>query len=127
MNEYMFFMVTWWIVLGILILLFIISYASRDRSVKAKLEKIVGFLAVFQLLVLMVTLTIKDPLFESLGLPKEYEWLAGLFISGFTLWQFYLSPLKERVIKTEKEVGIVKNDIFHIKETTDKLEKKFFG
>ena len=126
-GNNMFFMISWWIVLAILIILFLISYSSKNRTIKRKLDRVVGFLSVFQLLLLIVTIALRDPIFEAIGLPKEYEWLAGLLLSGFTLWQFYLSPLKERVIKTEKEVGIVKNNVEHIKETTDKLEKKFFS
>jgi hypothetical protein len=102
-------------------------YSSDNRITKHRLNSLVGFLAFFQLLVLIVTLATKDPIFEAIGLPKEYEWLAGLVISGFSLWQFYLNPLKERVVETEKEVGVIKNDITHIKGTTDKLEQKFFG
>lgn len=123
----MFFMIAWWVVVVILIILFAISYLSRDRRLKVKLDGIVSFLAVFQIILLIVTIALRDPIFEAIGLPKEYEWLVGLLGSGFLLWQFYLSPLKERVIETEKEVGIVKTNVSHIKETTDKLEKKFFG
>ena len=47
-------------------------------------------------LYIIVTSTIKDPLFESIELPKEYKWFGGLFLSGFLLWIYY--PLKNRVI-----------------------------
>jgi len=123
----MFFMIVWWIVIVVMLVLYFVMYSSDNRITKHRLNSLVGFLAFFQLLVLIVTLATKDPIFEAIGLPKEYEWLAGLVISGFSLWQFYLNPLKERVVETEKEVGVIKNDITHIKGTTDKLEQKFFG
>ena len=79
-----------------------------------------------QFVFLIIAITTKDPIFQTIGIPQGYEWAVGLFVSGFGLWKYYLSPLKERVIETEKDMKVVKNDIFYIKQTTDKLEKKFF-
>ena len=44
-------------------------------------------------------------------------------ISLFTIWQFYLGPMKERVIETEKDVREIKTDVKNIREGIDKLEK----
>lgn len=124
-NDEMFFMISWWIVLGIMLVLFLVSFSSSlDRRTRRKLNSIVGFLAIFQVLLLMVALAIKDPIFELIGLPKEYEWLGGLFLSGFLLWQFYLSPLKERVIDTEKDVREIKTDVKNIQKGIDKIDSK---
>lgn len=99
----MFFIITWWIIIAIMLALFIISYLV-DKKTKSKIDKYIGFFVIIQLLVLLVTIATKDPLFEPIGLPKEYEWLGGLLIAGGSLWFFYLNPLKERVITTEKKV-----------------------
>ena len=68
-----------------------------------------------------------DPLFEPLGIPKEYEWLAGLITSGFGLWQLYLNPLKERVITTEKEVSSIKTDVSAIRSDVSMIKEKMIN
>lgn len=119
-----FFMIAWWVIIGIIIILSVINYVKKDKKTKKLLDKMLSFLAIFQLLVLIIALLTKDPVFEAVGLPKEYEWIGGLFVSLFLMWQFYLSPLKERVIETEKDVREIKTDVKNIKEGIDRIEIK---
>ena len=123
----MLFMILFWIVLFLILIIYIINFSFRSK----KLDKFIGFLIVIQFLVFIVTLVTKDPIFEAIGLPKEYEWIGGLLASGFLLWAYYLGPLKERIIKTERRVeGIdtkineIKDDVLWIKNNCNISFKK---
>jgi len=114
----MLFMILWWIILIVLVILVIINHISKDRGTKRGLDYIIGLLAVLQLIFIIVTIGLRDPIFELIGLPKEYEWIGGLLLGGFITWQFYLNPLKNRVIEVEKDTREIRTDVRNIKEDT---------
>jgi len=116
-------MVIFWVFFAIFLLLVIVNFWLKSRLI----SRITDFLVFIQFIFLIIAISIKDPLFEAIGVPIGYEWVVGILVSGFGLWFYYLNPLKERVIETEKEIKVVKNDVSHIRNTTDKLEQKFFA
>jgi len=77
---------------------------------------------------LIVAIATNDPI-EILGieLSKDLQWLGSLLVAGFGSWQFYLRPLKERVITTEKDVHAVKTDINSIKEDISIIKQKLMN
>jgi len=112
-------MIIFWALLFFILVLYIINLNVKNK----KLDGFLGFLILIQFLLFILTIATKDPLFEAIGLPKEYEWIGGLLASGFLLWAYYLGPLKERIIQTEKKVenidgklSEIKNDISFIKD-----------
>lgn len=72
----------------------------------------------------MVAIATKDPIFSGLGVPTEYEWVVGLFVTGLSSWKLYFGPLKERVIKTEMEVTSIQTDVRSIKSDTSLIKEK---
>lgn len=67
---------------------------------------------------LIVAIVQKDPIFSSFGVPAEFEWVVGIFITSLTSWKLYFDPLKQRVINTEKDVTSIKTEVSSIKEDT---------
>ena len=51
----------------------------------------------------------------------ELQWLASLLTFGFGSWKFYLNPLKERVIETEKEIKV---EIKYMNKTLEEFKNK---
>ena len=108
--------------------LFFLIYYAYSRLIRKRRPSgnIIGLLVVTSFSFLILALMTKDPIFSTMGLPPEYEWLAGLLLSGFTAWQFYLNPLKERVIRLEKRFaeffGIAKTNFGNINKSLDEIK-----
>ncbi len=66
---------------------------------------------------LFVAIVSKDPIFSAFGVPVEFEWVVGIFITSFTSWKLYFAPLKERVVSTEKEIITIKSNLESIKNS----------
>src|SRR3989338_911499 len=109
----MIFMLIFWI----LIVMGLFIYFVFKKSVKY-IDNLVFSLIMLAGAFLIVAIATKDPVFSGLGVPAEYEWVVGLFITGLSSWKLYFGPLKERVIKTEKEVSSIQTDVKSIKADT---------
>lgn len=118
----MIYMLLFWGVMILTIIIYVIA-----KKVEIKLEKLVMPLLFFSLALLIVAIVTKDPLFSSFGIPPEFEWVIGLFITGFTSWKVYFDPLKSRVIRTEREVFSLKTEIGSVKSDTSLIKEILIG
>jgi hypothetical protein len=118
-NISMMFMIAFWVCIIIAFFLWLLNLKIKDK----KLEGIVGFFIFIQFLFMIVAIGTKDPIFQAVGLPQGYEWIAGLSLSGFSLWLFYLSPLKNRVIEVEKDTSSIKTSVLHIEKDIDWIKE----
>jgi len=112
-----YFAIFWLLLLGALI--FIIFNYKKIKAGKYQN----GFTVIWivgTVLILMAILT-NDPFFQFIGLPKEYEWLAGLLTSAFTGWLTYLRPLKNKVNDMNREVGEIKTNVQNINKSMDEF------
>lgn len=114
-------LVIFWIVAAVSLALYLISLKYKKAEVA--LPPLLLLAGSF----LIVGIITKDPLFSSLGVPVEFEWVVGLFITGLSSWKLYFSPLKERVIKTENELSSMKSDISSIKDDTNLIKEKIIN
>lgn len=71
---------------------------------------------------LIIAIVTNDPIFTRLGVPMEFEWVVGLFITGLSSWKLYFNPLKERAIRTERKVSTLKSEVDSIKEDTSLIK-----
>ena len=94
-----------------------ICYLINRRMKKEFLSDISGLLGVYSFLSFFIAIITNDPVFQAIGLPLGYEWIAGLGLVGFGGWRFYLKPLKERVIGCEKDIARIYVKLDNIKET----------
>src|SRR3989344_7386073 len=90
------------------------AYILKSRSL-SKLKEMGAPFALVSISFLIIGIVTNDPLFAPLGVQPEYEWLAGLLSSFYLLYQTYLKPLKERVIRTETDVSAIKADVRSLK------------
>lgn len=111
-----FYLVAYWIILILFLIVYGMAYFLKKKKLLKLIEDYSYILLVVAFSLLFIGILKNDPLFEPLGLPREYEWLGALISSGFGLWWFYLNPLKERVITTEKDVSSIKTDVSAIRE-----------
>jgi len=118
----MWWMIAFWFCYLIVIILFMVRKKVRNKKAKRKIDYTIGLFFVYAILFLIVAITTGDPIFEAIGLPAGYEWLGALTLTGFTAWSFYLNPLKNRVVKSERDISIVKNDIQHINKTLEEFK-----
>ncbi|MEW5896701.1 MAG: hypothetical protein AB1668_03355 [Nanoarchaeota archaeon] len=95
---------------------------NRKRQSR-KINFYAGLFMVYSVLFFIMSIATKDPIFGAFGVPAEFEWVVGLFITGLTSWKLYFSPLKERVIDTEKRVEKIDEGVTWIKDNC-KLCKK---
>ena len=106
----MIYMLIFWLVLGISLILYFIFKRIRIRS-----DDIPLGLALLALAFLIVGIVTRDPLFSLFGVPLEFEWVVGLFITAFTSWKLYFDPMKKRMARTERDVISIKTDVRAIK------------
>jgi hypothetical protein len=106
----MLFMIAFWICLVLAIIILIINRSLKNNH----FESLATFFIFIQFIFALVAIGTKDPIFQTIGLPAGYEWIAGLTLSGTFLWMFYLNPLKNRVIDVEKDTSSIKTSIIHI-------------
>ena len=99
------FMTIFWIIFLIFLILLIIQYFSKNKKLKDKLNNVGIFLILLAFSFLVVAIVTNDPLFQSLGVPQEFEWIVGLFLVALSSWKLYFNPLKVRVIALENEVS----------------------
>lgn len=111
------------LIFWILIVMGLFVYFVFKKSVKY-IDNLVFSLIMLAGAFLIVAIATKDPVFSGLGVPAEYEWVVGLFITGLSSWKLYFGPLKERVIKTEKEVSSIQTDVKSIKADTTLIKDK---
>jgi len=111
----MFWMITFWVCYIIAFVFVLIHTKIKKEWLKSS----AGLFFVYSALSFIIAIATKDPVFEAIGLPVGYEWLGGMALIGFASWQFYLNPLKKKVIGCEKDIGIIKNDLKHINTNLD--------
>ena len=117
----MIFMILFWWSVFLNLVVYLILRNTRFKTKANDTAMIISFLSLALLIVAIVT---KDPIFAQFGVPPEFEWIVGLFVTGLTSWKLYFNPLKERVIKTEKEVSSIKTNIEFIKADTNLIKEK---
>ncbi len=116
----MIFMLLFWGTLALNLLFYLLGKKYKVKTVN---EWSIIF-TILSFAFLFVAIITKDPLFSSVGVPPEFEWVVGLFITGLTSWKLYFNPLKERVIKVERKVDFIQGEISSIKTDTTFIKEK---
>ena len=114
-------MVLFWVTFGLNFLLYVL--AKRYHFFRSTNELVIIIL-ILSFSFLVVAIITKDPIFSTFGVPPEFEWIVGLFITGLTSWRLYFNPLKERVIKVERKVDFMQGEISSIKADTTLIKEK---
>lgn len=107
----MLFMIIFWVILFIGLLIYLVLRRTFPR----RIESITIIIILLAWSFLIVAIVQKDPIFSNFGVPPELEWVVGLFITALSSWKLYFDPIKQRMIRTEKEVVSIKTDVSAIK------------
>ena len=113
------YLIAFWGIWFIVLLITIFRYKS---IVSGKHNNILAVTWIVAFAFLVMAIITNDPVFQSIGLPKEYEWLAGLLTTGFTGWVVYLRPLKSKVYGMDREVGEIKTNVSNIKDSINEMK-----
>lgn len=115
-------MIIYW---SIVLIILIINGATyiKEKEISEKIKDLSMVLLMVAISFLIVGILGKDPIFESIGLPKEYEWVGGLLSSWFLAWWTYLRPLKERVVKLEIRLGRIEERLNSIEDKIRSIDK----
>ena len=109
-------------------ILALIFYLVSKQTKRGAYESFSVFLTVLMMFFFVLALATKDPVEELLTtIPAFWQFALTSLGGAFAIWNFYLNPLKEKVIKVEKKVAVmeegmksgfaaVKNDFASIKE-----------
>ena len=121
-----------WIIFLIIILIIVLKLILRKRkrysnSLNDIIDGIITALFIGAFGFIVLGILTDDPIFAAIGLPPEFEWIGGLSLFGFSLWLFYLAPLKNRVIKSEKDIVIIKTDVKTIREDVHLIKEKIIN
>ena len=114
-------LIAFWVVMGIALVFYLLSLKYK------KLEIVLPTLMFLAGSLIIVAIVTKDPIFSAIGVPAEFEWVVGLFLTGLSSWKLYFSPLKERVISTEKEVSSIKTSVEKVEKNVDVLTDKILN
>ncbi len=111
-------------------LLFFFAIHILTKIFKWKIEPFLDKYSLLYFIVLsafaFIAIVTKDPIsFGTIIVPTEIQWLITLIATGFGLWKYYLNPLKERVIKIEKEVFVTQADINSMKQDIHFIKETF--
>ena len=117
-------MLLFWIIVLMNLLMYFLAKKYYHTPAARDASFVLSFLSLALLIVAIVT---KDPLFSSAGVPAEFEWVVGLFITALSSWKLYFSPLKERVMRTEREVSSITTDVAAIKADTTLIKEKILN
>ena len=122
-----FYLAAFWALMTGTFAVYLFANALCLKNILCFMEKyaLLPLLAAFAFLIM--SFVTNDPFLQGVGLPKEYEWLAGLILSLFGLWKFYLGPLKERVISGEKEISSISTKVSGIQEDIILIKRKLLG
>lgn len=113
-------MILFW---GTSILALLYYYAKKGyRSQKIKDNTMIFLMLSFAFLI--VAIVTNDPIFAQFGVPMEFEWVVGLFLTGLSSWKLYFSPLKERVVYLEKNITSIKTGMNSISEDIHLIKEK---
>ena len=116
-----------WAIFIIFYILYSLAVIFKWNNLKLGIEENGIILIIGLISVVFIAIATNDPIsFGTFQVPVELQWLGSLFASFFGAWQFYLKPLKERVIKTENDVTSIKTDVTHIKGDTELIKQKIF-
>ena len=97
----MIYMTLFWIIALICVALY---FLQKYIFPKFPLENIFSILFFLGASFLIVGVLTKDPLFAQFGVPPEYEWVVGMFMTALASWRMYFNPLKQRVGRLESKV-----------------------
>ena len=95
--------------------LFFYHKYKGDRNKMDSINDKLFLVFIFSSSLFVVAILTNDPLFQPIGIPKDYEWLVGVAVMGFTTWRIYLNPLKDKVITIDKKVLTLEYDVSHLK------------
>ena len=117
-----------WIIFFIFYGVYILALIFKWNQIKEQIEENGMLLIIGLIAVVVIAIATNDPItFGNFVIPTELQWLGSLFASFFGAWQFYLKPLKNRVIKTEVDVSSMKTDIGSIKHDTNLIKDKIIN
>lgn len=121
------YLVIFWIIAVLFAALYAFSHLPRLQNFKLFLENNAGFFVMLTGVFLAMAIITKDPVtFLGIEMPIELQWLVSLLFFGFGSWQFYLNPLKERLIRLERNfanfAGISKANFEHINKGIDEIK-----
>lgn len=119
----MIYLTIFWIIVSIFFIIYSVGRYFKIEAIQKCTEEYGSLLFIISLSFVVIAIVTKNPI-SLLGIefPMQLQWLVSLIVSAFGAWQFYLNPLKERVITTEKDVSSIKTDICSIKSNMQMLK-----
>lgn len=126
----MYYLATFWILFIIFFLIYLVSSFFKIKKLQKKIDEY-GILLVMALgSLVIVAIASKDPIVVAgIEVPVELQWFASLFATIFGAWRFYLSPLKRKVYRMDREMGEVKVSVHSLEANVEKrfehVEKRF--
>ncbi|MBU0980160.1 MAG: hypothetical protein KJ709_05110 [Nanoarchaeota archaeon] len=114
-----------WLLFGIAILLYIISYLFNKKKIRSFInDKGDFFVIVIAIPLLIMAILTNDPVtVAGMQIPMEFEWFGSIIFAVFVLWLYYLAPLKSKVYRLDREIGGMKGIISGTKGIIDGLKE----
>ncbi|MBI2575450.1 hypothetical protein HYV82_06220 [Candidatus Woesearchaeota archaeon] len=116
----MIYMLMFWATLALML---IARFVIKKYYTRIEANDVSFMLIVLASSFLIVGIAKNDPLFSGLGVPLEFEWVVGVFISGLSSWKLYFNPMERRITKLEigqskmrTDIAGIKSDVHLIKE-----------
>ncbi len=114
------YLLIYWIIIFTFSLIYLVS--KEYKQFNQKLKKNAFLIFIISLPFLILAILTNDPIsILGMEISTELQWLASLLTFGFGSWKFYLNPLKERVIETEKEIKV---EIKYMNKTLEEFKNK---
>lgn len=107
----MIYMTAFWLLLAVFIAVHMSASVLKLHRTKRFLEEygILYFMMLGSLAIMAIAT--RDPVsIAGIDIPMEFQWLGSLAMTVFGVWQIYLNPLKDRVVKLENSFEFVKRD-----------------
>ena len=118
----MMYLAVYWVLTILLVVAYLLGLLFNKEKTKDLVEKYAILLILFVGSFLIVAIVTKDPIsFGSYEIPTEFQWIGSLFVSFFSVWQFYLKPLKNKLFGLDREIGEVKTSVKKVESDVNRL------
>lgn len=98
-----------WISFVIFIALLIIKKFTKKKKAQAMYGRIAGFFLILMIFFFGIALATDDPVTDIISVP--FQLLITAVAGAFALWKYYFDPIKERVIKSEKDIILLNSEM----------------
>lgn len=98
-----------WISFVIFVILLVIKKFVKMKKIGDLYGRIAGFFLILMIFFFGIALATNDPVTDIISVP--FQLLITAIAGAFALWKYYFDPIKERVVRAEKDIILLNSEM----------------